>query len=229
MAANRDPQPSPLPGFIRDSGLFLRQAVQTFRATGAVTPSGTALANSLARYVTRREDPNSPVTILEAGPGTGPVSRAVAARMRPGDTFDMVEPTPVFVEHLTGLVKHDPVFVPVADRVTIHQALVTDLGTDRRFDVIISGLPFANFTADEVRTIMEYYFTVLRPGGHLSFFGYLYTKQVKAVIAPLDDYLRQVQSGWEVQKWVNRYAVDREHVYRNLPPAWIHHLRKPLD
>lgn len=228
MAANHDPRVSRLARSLRDTGLFFRQAVQTFRATGAVIPSGTALATALTRYVTHRDDPSVPINILEAGPGTGPVSRAIAARMREGDTFDMVEANPKFVDHLTGLVKSDPVFLPVADRVTVHHALVTELGTDRRFDVIVSGLPFANFTAEEVRTIMEYYFTVLRPGGHLSFFGYLYTKQVKAIIAPLDDYLRQVRSGWEVQEWVNRYAVGREQVLRNLPPAWIHHLRKPL-
>ncbi|WP_068689936.1 class I SAM-dependent methyltransferase [Thermobifida halotolerans] len=219
MAANHDPQVSRLSQPFHDAGIFFQQAVRTFRATGAVIPSGAALADALTRYVAERDDPSTPLSILEAGAGTGPVSRAIASRMRGGDTFDMVEPNPTFVEYLNGLVKTDPVFLAVADRVTVHQALVTDLGTDRRFDVIVSGLPFANFTADEVRTIMEYYFTVLRPGGHLSFFGYLYTKQVKAVIAPLDDYLRQVRSGWEVEEWVNRYGVGRERVFRNIPPA----------
>ncbi|TDQ55320.1 class I SAM-dependent methyltransferase [Actinorugispora endophytica] len=214
---------------LRDAGLFIRQALQTFRATGAVAPSSSTLANALTRYITERDDPSAPLSILEAGSGTGPVSRAIATHMRDGDTFDMVEPNEQFVTRLNGLLETDPDFTPVADRTTVHQALVTDLGTDRRFDVIVSGLPFANFTADEVRTIMEYYFTVLRPGGHLSFFGYLYTKQVKAVIAPRADYLRQAQSGWVVDEWVDRYGVGRERVFRNLPPAWIFHLRKPLD
>lgn len=228
MAANHDPRSFRWPRIVRDSGLFFRQAVQTFRTTGAIIPSSASLAKALSRYVTQRNDSAASLSILEAGPGTGPVSRAIASRMRPGDALDLVEPNPVFVEHLTQLVKSDPVFQSVADRVTIHPMLVTELGTERQFDVIISGLPFANFTADEVRTIMEYYFSVLRPGGHVSFFSYLYLKPIKAVVSPLEDYLRQVRSGWEVREWVNRYAVDQEHVYCNIPPACVYHLRKPL-
>ncbi|MFC7326254.1 class I SAM-dependent methyltransferase [Marinactinospora rubrisoli] len=216
-------------GRLRDARLFVTQAVQTFRATGALVPSGPALAHALNRFVDERPDPTAPIAILEAGSGTGPVSRAIAAHMRPGDTLDLVDPNPRFAEHLRGLLGTDPDLSAVADRVTVHESLVTDLGTDRRFDVIVSGLPFANFTAEEVQEILDYYFAVLRPGGHLSFFGYLYTKQVKAIIAPRADYLRQVRSGWVIEDWVRRYGIGRERVLANIPPAWIFHLRKPEE
>lgn len=214
---------------LRYAGFFVTEAIRTFRATGSVIPSSPALSQRLTRYVDERDDPSAPISILEAGSGTGPVSRAIAAHMRDGDTLDMVEPHGPFVEYARGLMKTDPDLANVADRAILHQALVTDLGTDRRFDVIVSGLPFANFTAEEVREIMEYYFTVLRPGGHLSFFGYLYTKQVKSVIAKREDYLRQARSSWVVDEYVNRYGVDTERVMPNFPPAWVHHLRKPSD
>lgn len=226
------PNASDTPGLgrpLRYAGFFVKEAIRTFRATGSVIPSSPALSRRLTRYVDQREDPAAPIAILEAGSGTGPVSRAIAAHMREGDTLDMVEPHGPFVDYVRGLLKTDPDLSRVADRATLHQALVTDLGTERRFDVIVSGLPFANFTAEEVREIMEYYFTVLRPGGHLSFFGYLYTKQVKSVIAKREDYLRQVRSSWVVDEWIDRYGVDTEHVAANFPPAWVHHLRKPTD
>ncbi|RNL82993.1 class I SAM-dependent methyltransferase [Halostreptopolyspora alba] len=214
---------------VRDIGLFLRQAFHTFRATGAVAPSGPALSNALTRFLDERADPNAGMSILEAGAGTGPVSRAVAARMREGDTADLVESNAEFASYLSDLTTTDPALSRVADQLTVHQALVTDLGTDRSYDLIISGLPFANFTAEEVREIFEYYFTVLRPGGHLSFFGYLYTKEVKAVIAPREEYLRQARSSWVVEEWVNRYGIGSERILPNIPPAWIHHLRKPVE
>ncbi|RCV53671.1 class I SAM-dependent methyltransferase [Marinitenerispora sediminis] len=230
MAVTQSPDnPAGPDSRLRDARLFLTQALQTFRATGSVVPSSPALAHALNRYVDERPDPAAPLSILESGSGTGPVSRAIAAHMRPGDTLDLVDPNPRFAEHLRGLLTTDPGLSAVADRVTVHESLVTDLGVDRRFDVIISGLPFANFTAEEVQEILDYYFTVLRPGGHLSFFGYLYTKQVKAIIAPRADYLRQVRSGWVVDDWVKRYGVGRERVFANVPPAWIFHLRKPLE
>ncbi|MBB6174123.1 phospholipid N-methyltransferase [Nocardiopsis mwathae] len=214
---------------LRDTGLFFREAFRTFRATGAVLPSSPVLANHLTRFITEREDPHAPLRIMEAGSGTGPVSRAIAAAMRPGDTLDLVETNPEFTSYLDTLLETDPALSQVADRTTIHQAPVTELGVEREYDVIISGLPFANFTADEVRTIFDYYFTVLRPGGHLSFFGYLYTKEVKAIIAPREDYLRQARSRWVVEEWVNRYGVESERVLPNIPPAWVHHLRKPAE
>ncbi|WP_046470911.1 class I SAM-dependent methyltransferase [Allosalinactinospora lopnorensis] len=230
MAATRIPSNSDdaprLEHRLRDVGLFVRQAFHTFRATGAVVPSGPALANSLTRFLKEREGSDS-LSILEAGAGTGPVSRVIAAHLRPGDTADLVESNPEFADYLRELVGTDPTMSRVADQLTVHQTLVTNLGTDRRYDLILSGLPLANFNADEVREIFDYYFTVLRPGGYLSFFGYLYTKEVKAVIAPREDYLRQARSSWVVEEWVNRYSVGTERVLANIPPAWIHHLQKP--
>lgn len=228
MAAPQKPlQSTGLDSRLRDAGLFVQQAVRTFRATGAVAPSSRALGHALARFVDEREKPDAPLAIMEAGAGTGAVSRVIAQHMREGDTIDMVESNPEFAGRLADQLATDPDLNPIADSATVHQMLVTDLGTDRSYDVIISGLPFANFTAEEVREILEYYFTVLRPGGHLSLFGYLYTKQIKAVVAPREDYLRQARSSWVVEEWVNRYGIGTERVLANLPPAWIQHLRRP--
>ncbi|KIH97178.1 phospholipid methyltransferase [Streptomonospora alba] len=230
MAAPQKPlQSTGLDSRLRDAGLFVQQAVRTFRATGAVAPSSRALGHALARFVDEREKPDAPLAIMEAGAGTGAVSRVIAQHMREGDTIDMVESNPEFAGRLADQLATAPDLNPIADSATVHQMLVTDLGTDRSYDVIISGLPFANFTAEEVREILEYYFTVLRPGGHLSLFGYLYTKQIKAVVAPREDYLRQARSSWVVEEWVNRYGIGTERVMANLPPAWIQHLRRPEE
>ncbi|GAA4953160.1 methyltransferase domain-containing protein [Streptomonospora halophila] len=230
MAAPQKPlQSTGIDSRLRDAGLFVRQAVRTFRATGAVAPSSRALGHALARFVDEREDPTAPLAILEAGAGTGAVSRVIAQHMRAGDTIDLVESNPEFAGRLAEQLTSDPDLSGIADSATVHQKLVTDMGPDVSYDVIISGLPFANFTAEEVREIMEYYFSVLRPGGRLSLFGYLYTKQVKAVIAPREDFLRQARSGWVVEEWVNRYGVGTERVLANLPPAWIQHLRRPTE
>ncbi|GAA4903475.1 class I SAM-dependent methyltransferase [Streptomonospora salina] len=228
-APQKQLQSTGLDSRLGDAGLFVRQAVRTFRATGAVAPSSRGLGNALARFVDERATPDAPLSIMEAGAGTGAVSRVIAEHMREGDTIDLVESNPEFAGRLADQLTTDPELARIADSATVHQKLVTDLGTDRGYDVIISGLPFANFTAEEVREILEYYFTVLRPGGRLSLFGYLYTKQVKAVVAPREDYLRQARSGWVVEEWVNRYGIGTERVMANLPPAWIQHLQRPAE
>ncbi|WP_026124145.1 class I SAM-dependent methyltransferase [Nocardiopsis baichengensis] len=213
---------------LRDAGLFLREAVRTFRATGSVVPSSPALAGALTRHLTERPGP-APLAILEGGAGTGPVSRAIARHMGPEDTADLVEANAGMAAHLQDLVDTDPDFAPARERLRVHAAPVEEVSREGGYDLIISGLPLANFTAGEVRGIFEHYFEVLKPGGRLSFFGYLYTKEVKAVIAPREDYLRQARSGWVVEEYLNRYGTGSEKVIANFPPAWIHHLRKPVD
>jgi phospholipid N-methyltransferase len=212
---------------LRDTKLFFSQALRTFHATGSILPSSAALAHSMAEYVRSRPVPDKPVRILEAGAGTGAISRGIAAAMLPGDTLDLVESNPEFAAHVEELLRSDPAMTPVADSATVHAKLVNDMGRDRRYDVIVSGLPFANFTADAVRDILDYYFEVLEPGGTLSFYGYLYTKEVKAVIARREDYLRQARTSWLVQDWIDRYGIRSDKVFANVPPAWVHHLRKP--
>ncbi|WP_116247662.1 class I SAM-dependent methyltransferase [Nocardiopsis sp. FIRDI 009] len=212
---------------LRDTRLFFTQAIRTFHATGSVVPSSRALADALAAFVRERPDPDRPLRIMEAGAGTGAITRGIAAAMRPGDTVDLVEANPAFAAHVEDLLDTDPELSRIADGATVHALPVNEMGTDRVYDVIVSGLPFANFTAETVGEILDHYFTVLRPGGTLSFYGYLYTKEVKAIIARREDYLRQARTSWLVQDWIDRYGIRSERVLANLPPAWVHHLRKP--
>ncbi|MDT0327979.1 class I SAM-dependent methyltransferase [Nocardiopsis lambiniae] len=212
---------------LRDTRLFFTQALRTFHATGSIVPSSPALAHAMAEHVRVRPVSEEPLRIMEVGAGTGAITRGIAAAMRPGDTVDLVEANPEFAGHIERLLETDPVLAPIAPQATVHAMLVDEMGTDRTYDVIVSGLPFANFTVDTVRDILDYYFEVLRPGGYLSFYGYLYTKEVKAVIARREDYLRQARTSWLVQDRIDRYGIRSDKVFANVPPAFVHHLRKP--
>lgn len=214
---------------LRATGLFFSQALRTFNATGSVVPSSPALARAMAEHVRRRPDPEQPLRIMEVGAGTGAITRGIADAMRAGDTVDLVESNVEFAAHLEHLLETDPQLAPMADSASVHAELVHEMDTDRTYDVILSGLPFANFTAEDVEEILEYYFEVLEPGGYLSFYGYLYTKEVKAVIARRADYLRQARTSWVVREWIDRYGVRSDKVFANVPPAFVHHLRKPVE
>ena len=52
---------------------FIRSWLEKPLATGAVMPSGKALARTIARYV----DPLVPGPVIELGPGTGAVTQAL--------------------------------------------------------------------------------------------------------------------------------------------------------
>lgn len=55
--------------------------------TGAIAPSGSRLGRALSRHVASPDA--RPRAILEVGPGTGAVTRHIAARLRPGDRLDL--------------------------------------------------------------------------------------------------------------------------------------------
>src|SRR5262245_17144835 len=61
---------------IDDEFRFFRTWMEKPLSLGAVTPSGKALARTMAAYV----DPDSDGPIIELGPGTGPVTEALVAR-----------------------------------------------------------------------------------------------------------------------------------------------------
>src|SRR5215469_13353288 len=59
-----------------DEVRFIRCWIEKPLTTGAVTPSGRALARTMASYI----DPSRSGPVIELGPGTGPVTEALLAQ-----------------------------------------------------------------------------------------------------------------------------------------------------
>jgi phosphatidylethanolamine/phosphatidyl-N-methylethanolamine N-methyltransferase len=70
-----------------DEARFLRSWFERPLTTGAVAPSGKALAAKMASYV----DPTIPGPIIEIGPGTGPVTQALIDRGCAEERLTLVE------------------------------------------------------------------------------------------------------------------------------------------
>jgi len=79
-----------------DEARFLRSWLERPLVMGAVTPSGKALARTMAAFV----DPRIPGPILELGPGTGPVTDALIRRGVAQDRLILVEFNPEFCQLL---------------------------------------------------------------------------------------------------------------------------------
>lgn len=69
-------QPSRFEDEVRNNARFLKSWFQRPLTTGAVSPSGKALARMIASFV----DPDSKGPVIELGPGTGPVTEALVER-----------------------------------------------------------------------------------------------------------------------------------------------------
>src|SRR5258706_5442762 len=164
---------------LSDYRAFLTQFLRNYHTTGAVIPSGRALASALCRYV----GTGAPQKILEAGPGTGAVTGRVVERMRPDDQLWMVELNPTFAAHLRGAFEQRPAFRAVAERSHLVQGSVQELGQHGEFDIVVSGLPLNNFSSEDVGAILDAYSRLLKPAGVLSFFQYILIRDAKTLVS----------------------------------------------
>ncbi len=215
-------QTTPPPRLRADGWAFLREAVRDLRTTGAVAPSGRALAQALAAPVRARAP--HPIDVLEAGAGTGAVTRVLLRQLPRGARLDVVEANPRFAARLRELVAGHP-----ASRVTVHQAYVEELATERRYDVIVSGLPLTNFTPAQVDRIIARYLELLHPGGTLTWFAYLGTRRARALVATRAEVHRHAMVERALAARLRGRTTECRTVLANLPPArvWQLHTEGP--
>ncbi|MEU7123469.1 class I SAM-dependent methyltransferase [Streptomyces zaomyceticus] len=206
--------------------MFLLEAARDLRATGAIAPSSRALGRSLTDPVA--EHGPRPLTVMEAGAGTGSVTRALIGRLSPNSRLDVVEANARFAAQLRHLLHDHPRSADGRGRIRVHHALVEQLDTDRRYDVIVSGLPFTNFTPAQVETIMDRYMELLQPGGALTYFAYRGTRYARAMTATRAETRRHRDVEEVLAGYQRRYATGCRTVWGNLPPAKVWQLRRPV-
>src|SRR3954463_2085979 len=124
-----------------DYRVFWRQFRQAYNSTGAVLPSGRALAATLSSFVRdrgatgiERNGAADGRRILEAGPGTGAVTVQLIKDMRPQDRLVLVELNEDFVAHLRDRLPQIPGAQAAGDRISIIHAAVEDLPDNEPFD-----------------------------------------------------------------------------------------------
>jgi phospholipid N-methyltransferase len=208
--------------YLTECGSFLRECRRHFRSTGAVLPSSRFLARAL---VAELRKPRGPSRILEVGPGTGSVTRELLRLLHPGDRFDAVEINGHFIDVLQKRLAHDPYYHICRDQMHLIHAAVEDLPGEGTYDYIVSGLPFNNFPADLVRRIFQAYDRLLKPGGTLTYYEYVFIRQLKTPFANRSERRRLYRVGRVVGEYIREHQIRRERVFMNVPPAIVRHLR----
>lgn len=201
--------------------MFLIEAVRDLRTTGAIAPSGKALSRLLTRPV-QVEAPR-PLAVLEAGAGTGAVTRTLIPQLPQGTRLDIVEANPRFATRLRRLVDSHPEV-----KAEVHQAYVEELDTDQRYDVIVSGLPLTNFEPKQVERIMARYMELLHPGGTLTYFAYLGTRRARTLLSSRAEARRHAAVDHIMAGYQRSYATARWTTWANLPPAHVWQLQRPF-
>jgi phospholipid N-methyltransferase len=193
---------------MNDTLRFLRAFVERPFATGAIAPSSRQLAAQMVDRMCLREAE----TVVELGPGTGALTRAILDEISQETLLLAVELSPRFAAHLRETL---PARVQVING--SGERLAEHLAAHGRTqaDCIVSGLPWASFTRDLQERLLAAVVAALRPGGRFTTFAY-----VHAVPFPPARRLRRML-GERFQR-VERSKV----VWRNLPPAFVYRCLK---
>jgi len=218
----------------RDRLAFFRQVREHYHTTGAIAPSSRFLAAAQTGSLKNRkendgrEEPSSgPLRVLEVGPGTGAVTRRIVQLLVPGDRFDLVEINQHFADVLARRFEHDATFARVADRSQVHVMPLQEYSAEQPYDVIISGLPMNNFSAELVEELFEAYFRLLSDEGTLSYFEYMYMRPLRSLVSRRADRQRVRRIGQIMRGYRDRFHLRTSWVFVNLPPAWVQHLQRP--
>jgi phosphatidylethanolamine/phosphatidyl-N-methylethanolamine N-methyltransferase len=180
-----------------DEVRFIRTWIEKPLTTGAVTPSGRALARTMASYI----DPSRPGPVLELGPGTGPVTEALLAQGIDPSRLVLVEFDPIFCRLLRA--RYPAATVVQGDAYGLKRLLTGVLRQPAAG--VVSGLPlFTKPLRMRLRLLFEA-FGLMSPGAPFVQFTY-------NAVAPIPKRLDRVS------------AQASERVWMNIPPArvWVY-------
>ncbi|MBV8104214.1 MAG: methyltransferase domain-containing protein [Hyphomicrobiales bacterium] len=184
-----------------DGAHFLRSLVATPRLTGAVAPSGRALARAMAAAV----DPRSEGLVVELGPGTGPVTRALIDRGLERRRLVLVEYNPRFCRILES--RFEGVRVIEGDAYDLPNTLAEFRGA--AIAAVVSSLPLLNQPPHRREKLIADAFALMGPEGVFVQFTY-------GLLSPIP-----------LEACAGRYwAHHGPAIWRNLPPArvWTYRL-----
>jgi phosphatidylethanolamine/phosphatidyl-N-methylethanolamine N-methyltransferase len=180
-----------------DDMRFIRSWLEKPLATGAVMPSSRLLARTMARYV----DPNTKGSIIELGPGTGPVTEALVDRGIDPSRLILVEFNPVFCRLLRS--RYPEATVVQGDAYRLNGLLETLVREPAA--AMVSGLPLITKPLRTRLRLISDALGLLTPGAPFIQFTY-------AMVPPIPKGLSGIK------------AEASELIWMNLPPArvWVY-------
>lgn len=199
--------------------VFYQNVFTHLLTTGSVAPSSRFLAEAITRCV---QPQGEPLCILEAGPGTGPFTRALIGKLREEDRLDLCELNDLFVQYLQKLLETDSLFTAHKKQITLYHCPVEELAGEQRYDYIISGLPFNNFPPELVSRILQNYKRLIKPGGILAFFEYAGIRRCKQAVVWGKEGQRIQAISAVLQQFFKEYKEKDILVWLNFPPSVVH-------
>ena len=200
--------------FLSQSGTFVLGFVSSPKSVGAILPSSPYLAEKITKNI-RKSD--KPLKILEVGAGTGVFTTLIGAKLKPDDILDVIELNSNFCDILKRSFEEER-------NIKVHCVSIMDWNPEYKYDFIISGLPFNAFNPELVRNILDKYQELIKPGGMISYFEYMFLANIKRIVLSEKEKAESEGTLLNVTEFRNKFKVQRDRVWLNMPPAYVYHL-----
>ncbi len=179
---------------------FFKGWKSNMRAVGSIVPTSGVTARRMASVA----DPHSSLPVLELGPGTGVITKAILERGIKPERLVSIEFSTDFFNHLSS--RFPAVNFINGDAFDLDKTLGTL--RDETFDCVISAVPLLNFPMYKRVALIEDLLSRMAPGRPVVQISY---GPLSPVIAMPD-----------------RYQISHfDFVVRNIPPAQLWVYRKP--
>lgn len=198
----------------RSWGLFLREFIKDPSSIGALGPSSYFVSQQLTSCLC----PDKTVRhILEAGAGSGAVTAFIAACLKPGDVFDVVELKPALCQALKDRFKGQ-------QQVRIHCMSLMDWKPPYTYDYIISTLPFSAFDGPLVHSMIDAFKGMSGPDTIFSYVEYRGAAFLRRLFASTGQKARLDEKNLFLSELRRKGGIKTSTEWRSIPPAYIHHL-----
>ncbi|SDI37083.1 class I SAM-dependent methyltransferase [Nonomuraea jiangxiensis] len=191
-----------------DTGLLLGQFLRAPATIGAVAPSSRRLASAVCAPIPERGEP----TVVELGPGTGVFTAEIQQRLAGRGHHLAVELNEPMATLLAGR-------FPDVDVVNDDAKRLGELLGQRGLphaDVVVSGLPWAAFAPQAQRDLLAAVTAAMSHGAAFTTFSYVHAiplNSARRFRSMLAERFEEVIAG--------------RTVWRNTPPAFVFHARRP--
>ncbi|MDO9417673.1 phospholipid N-methyltransferase PmtA [Pararhizobium sp.] len=176
---------------------FFKGWMSNTRTVGAIMPTSAVTARKMAAVIT----PGTELPVLELGPGTGVITKAILERGIAPEKLFSIEFSTDFYNHL--LTRFPGVNFINGDAFNLEETLGPNKGV--QFDSVISGIPLLNFPMHKRVSLIEDLLTRVPAGRPVVQFSY---GPVSPVVA-----------------MPHLYKIEHfDFVMRNIPPAqlWVY-------
>jgi phosphatidylethanolamine/phosphatidyl-N-methylethanolamine N-methyltransferase len=173
---------------------FLRSFLRNPLSVASPKPSDTALAQAVAKCV----DPGRLGKVLELGPGTGAVTRALITRGVPPNQLVLVEQSREFVQ----LLRTEMPGISVIEGDAFKIAAYADHGPYR---AVVSGLPVLTLSAGRAKKFLRDGLQIMSRGSPFIQYSYSALPPIAADEAVSVEHVVRAGNGWpKLHVWVYR-------------------------